>query len=56
MAEHEGQLHEPEQDDIRTVRHPDTPYTSATSFDELPLAEELLQVLPLPLLLVYKFS
>ena len=41
----QAQLHEPEDGDIQTVRHPDTPYSSAKSFDELPLNQELLQVI-----------
>ncbi|KAK9831688.1 hypothetical protein WJX74_006220 [Apatococcus lobatus] len=39
----QSQLQDPETDDIRTVQHPDTPYSSAKSFDELPINQELLQ-------------
>lgn len=37
-------LQEPEDNEIRTVHAGDTPYTSATSFEDLPLSEPLLQV------------
>ncbi|KAK9798531.1 hypothetical protein WJX73_010421 [Symbiochloris irregularis] len=36
-----GALEDGQQDDIKTVSAGDTPYTSATSFDDLPLSEEL---------------
>ncbi|KAK9845721.1 hypothetical protein WJX81_000486 [Elliptochloris bilobata] len=36
-------LQEPEDNEIRTVHAGDTPYTSAASFDDLPISEMLLQ-------------
>lgn len=43
-GEPQRQLSEAAAEDFRTVRHPDTPYSSAKSFEELPLTQELLQV------------
>ena len=39
-----GSLQDSEQDNIKTVSADDTPYTSASSFDDLPLSEELKKV------------
>ncbi len=36
-------LQEPEDNEIRTVHAGDTPYTSAASFDDLPISQPLLQ-------------
>lgn len=41
--ERESALHDPAEDAIRTVPAGDTPYTSATSFDDLPIPRLLLQ-------------
>ena len=36
-----GAVQDTGQEDIKTVSADDTPYTSATSFDDLPLSEDL---------------
>ena len=40
-------LQEPEDNEIRTVHAGDTPYTSAASFEDLPISGLLLQVSPM---------